>query len=291
MADFSLLQTPDFARSALGGYAAGVQMRTQKVREAALQAYAKNPDAGVAAALKGGDFELAKQMEDRQLATEKRNALRDIFKQNPTASMQAESVGTPTAAQGGAVAPSVATAPVASSGAPQIDQEAFARLYAVDPQSAISLQKSIADMDKSQREAAGKRFEALGGVATWLLSLPYEQRRAGLQQAAGDLQALGFTPDQLNAFDPSNDNLNRIMAQAIGAKGMVDFRNDERKFQADQDYRRESLDIQRQGLGVRQGALSLAQRREGRIAAGGGGGSTGLSDMSDDALIAALRGE
>lgn len=44
MPDFSLLQAPSFAQSALGGYQAGRQIRQQNDRDAALKGYAANPD-------------------------------------------------------------------------------------------------------------------------------------------------------------------------------------------------------------------------------------------------------
>lgn len=329
MADFGILQSPSFAQAALGGYAAGQNIRKQKEREAALQLYASNPDAGVEAALKSGDWELATGMEERADKQRRREAYAKIFGgQRPRTSGSPAPVQSaptaqampmdPTGAQGGpdmsyptgsplsparyeepaaaptAATPATAIPPVAgdsiiSSGGLQYDQQALNEYFAQDPEGASQILDTITKMNKAQREDFGKRMEALSGVAAWLLSKPGPERRAALAQAAPDLMAQGFTAEQLNAFDPSDDNLNRVLAQAIGGKGMAEMAKDDRKFRADEDYRRESLDIQRQGLGVRQGALSLARQREGRLGAGDGSGSGGLSDMSTDALIDALR--
>ena len=48
MPDFSLLQMPNFAQAALGGYQAGQAVRQQNERQAALTGYAANPDDPVA---------------------------------------------------------------------------------------------------------------------------------------------------------------------------------------------------------------------------------------------------
>ena len=48
MPDFSLLQTPNFAQAALGGYQAGRQIHQQNERDGALKGYLANPDDPVA---------------------------------------------------------------------------------------------------------------------------------------------------------------------------------------------------------------------------------------------------
>lgn len=86
----------------------------------------------------------------------------------------------------------------------------------------LDLAKQISEMEDSDRKAAADRFKAAAPVAYQALKLPYEQRKAYIQTVAPELQSAGWTPQQIEAFDPSDEALtgvvhtNMTLEQAMG---------------------------------------------------------------------------
>lgn len=74
--------------------------------------------------------------------------------------------------------------------------------------------KAVASMDAGTRAQKKEATDAVGGFVFGLLkSVPYEQRKAAIQQNAQGLQQAGFTPEQLQSYDPTDDNLHATLAQ------------------------------------------------------------------------------
>jgi hypothetical protein len=74
-------------------------------------------------------------------------------------------------------------------------------------------QDQLAQMGEQEKAAAAKRAEDLARVAVSLKGVPYEQRPVALQQQLPMLQAMGMDPQQIQGFDPSDQNLDAVLAQ------------------------------------------------------------------------------
>ena len=74
-------------------------------------------------------------------------------------------------------------------------------------------QDQIAQMSEAQRAEALQRQETLARTAAGLQGIPYEQRRAALQQSMPALQQMGLDPMQIQQFDPTDDAIGQVLAQ------------------------------------------------------------------------------
>ena len=175
----------------------------------------------------------------------------------------------------------------------QANGDVVQQVMGLDPVAGLQLYKQFQTMDEAKLKQVADAQEALVGVAYSLRNLPYAQRRAALAQAAPQLmrQHPGMSADIIQNFDPTDQNLDMFAGQALGVKGMVEHNMDERKFEETQRHNRASEANAAAGLGIRQGALDLARKREGRIGAGGAGGGGGISGMSDSDLIRMATGD
>lgn len=78
-------------------------------------------------------------------------------------------------------------------------------------------------LDEQQAKAARERAQAMGGFLTYLQGVPYEQRRAVLQQRSGELQrSFGLTAEQIAAFDPNDQNIGALASQTRTAAEQLD---------------------------------------------------------------------
>jgi hypothetical protein len=152
---------------------------------------------------------------------------------------------------------------------------------------------SIQKMDADQKAAARARAEDLGGFAMAIKNVPYEQRKAILQQAQGTLAEYGFSPEQIATFDPTDESLMAIAAQAMDIKTALEEANRQRddmraseKAKADEAYRAQQLGLQRQRVGIaadsnRRGWAAFNERKR-----AGGFGTPGVGGVviPDDAV-------
>lgn len=82
-------------------------------------------------------------------------------------------------------------------------------------------QGQLAQMGEQEKVAAAKRAEDLGRVAVGLKGVPYEQRQAMLQQQLPMLQAMGMDPQQIQGFDPNDQNLDAVLAQVTPLQDLL----------------------------------------------------------------------
>jgi hypothetical protein len=94
----------------------------------------------------------------------------------------------------------------------------------------FDMAKSIAQMDSESRKAARERAEDLGGFALGIKGLPYEQRKSVIAQAKPILLEQGFSAEQIDAFDPTDDNIAALAASATDLKTALDQADKERDF-------------------------------------------------------------
>lgn len=149
----------------------------------------------------------------------------------------------------------------------------------------VDMADSFSKMDEDQRAAARERA---GVLAAYVESLQEPQPgqpaptpqsiKAQILQDAEALEELGFTRQQIEAFEPTLSNLAGLKAKALGLKGMLEERNrlrDDKRAEAKdremQQYREDMLALAGRRVGV-------TERREGRQGAApraGGGGDGG----------------
>lgn len=75
--------------------------------------------------------------------------------------------------------------------------------------------------DETERAAALNRAKVMGPILNQAGSLPYEQRRAFIQQNAQVLNGAGFTPEQVQQFDPSDDNIRALNDTTLGLAAVL----------------------------------------------------------------------
>lgn len=112
------------------------------------------------------------------------------------------------------------------------DPNVLSKLIVLDPE----VGGKIASAFKTMGEADLKRAEAkntmMASAAHVLSQLPEDQRPQFLQSIAGQLQEVGFTPEELSRADLSNNGLRMMQATGIDVDKMIDNELAEREFQA-----------------------------------------------------------
>jgi hypothetical protein len=163
----------------------------------------------------------------------------------------------------------------------------------------FDLLTSIGKLDAEQRQAARERAEDLGGFAAALMQQPYEQRKAILAQAQETLIGYGFTPEQLAAFDPSDQALQAQVASSMDLKTALEEanrqRDDRRANEAFEETKRARSVAEKQRerqLGISAGSLGVSRARLGlsreahnaRLKGVGGYGTPGVGGgvVADD---------
>lgn len=88
---------------------------------------------------------------------------------------------------------------------------------------AWKIREQLATLGERERELENTRWKAAAPLLVQMQSVPYEQRRGLLQSAAPVLMANGWSNEQLSRFDPTDDQLQGLIAvsktveQAISA--------------------------------------------------------------------------
>jgi len=83
-----------------------------------------------------------------------------------------------------------------------------------DFQTANAVQAWAANASEQERAAAGRRSVALARAAASLKTVPYEGRRGALATMIPQLQAEGITPEQIEAFDPTDEAIGGVINNA-----------------------------------------------------------------------------
>lgn len=155
----------------------------------------------------------------------------------------------------------------------------------------FDLAKEISGLDATKRKAAKENAEEIGGFAQAIANVPYEQRKAILQQAAPILQQKGFTPEQIAGFDPTDEALRGLVASAMDLKTALDEQDRGRDNARADAQLEETRRSNRTREGISRGQLGVAQSNSARgwaahkaRAAAGGYGTPGVgsADIPDD---------
>lgn len=292
MPDFGLLQMPNFAQAALGGYQAGQAIGRQRRTDAALQGFDfKRPetalpilqaDPALGSALLSASGKMAEQEREAAARVAQGNYLLEYARKS-AAKGGGQSISAPGSAPTGPAPSSLTNQPMAGEitvTAPRQGPSAEEQLIRTDPQAWLEMQGNLGRLDENHRKAIAEAADAQGTVAMGAMQLPYEQRRAYIQQNAQYLAAHGVGEQEIANFDPTDAALQAQANQALGVKGILDQRNKERddsradanlqlsrdRFAYDQQHDAQTLAVSRGNLAVSQGNLALSRQRESREA-------------------------
>lgn len=122
-------------------------------------------------------------------------------------------------------APAASPAPAAPrSTAPQINQQALAKLMVLDPETGGKITNALKDMSEMTLKQAESRNSHLGASARWLRQFPVQERAARLQQIAPLLMENGVTAQQLQqaSTDLSDQALQYFEMHAVDYDHLID---------------------------------------------------------------------
>lgn len=217
--NWGLLQTPDFAGGALRAYEGGRQVGQEKAVQGALStADADHPDATIDSLMKAGALDKATAFQDYAQKRALKGAL-SLYSTDPDAAIAKASAVDP---QAGAQLTALRQAQQKQ----QVHDAWSAALQSHDLAKATDLAMSsgdpdiLAHMDKIHEHAA-QTADLLAQVGYGLKKLPYDQRRGALEQVAPGLINQGVDPKMVAGFDPTDANIDTIVAQSMSLKDQL----------------------------------------------------------------------
>jgi len=230
-------QQPDIFGNALNAFSAGQKQRSSTNRRNALAMYGKDPD-GAIDALRTEDPEMAFGLEDRREKQRATQTRKDVLSQ----------AGTDV---GGAQKAALATGDT-------------------------DLINTVSQMSAQQKAAAAKATEEVSTVAYALRNSPYEERKKALPQLAPYLKERGYTDEMLAGFDPTDANLDTVIAQGATLLDLMKQRDQQadnaRADEKAKEDARHNREMERIG-GTKASASMISANRP---RAGGGAASTTL---------------
>jgi hypothetical protein len=102
------------------------------------------------------------------------------------------------------------------------DPQAMQGVARADPELFMRLQTHFSTVDRATAEREGKKWEVAGPLLARMRTMPYEQRRPFLQQAAPILATNGWTAEELMAFDPSDAAIDSLGTAAMTVAQVLD---------------------------------------------------------------------
>jgi hypothetical protein len=106
----------------------------------------------------------------------------------------------------------------------QANEQSIRQLMGLDPEQGMQFLKYLQGQDSDKRAKIADAQDAIHTTAVALQNVPYPQRKAALLAQAPDLLAAhpGLTPQMLQNFDPTDQNIQVAIANSIGVKGMLE---------------------------------------------------------------------
>lgn len=96
-----------------------------------------------------------------------------------------------------------------------INKAAIPQLGAVNPKAAFEVQKYLGSLDEDRRKLEGQRFKAAGPIAVKAKRMPYQVRKQFLASASPFLLSQGWSPEEIQSFDPTDEALDSIATAAM----------------------------------------------------------------------------
>jgi hypothetical protein len=177
--------TPNYLGTALSGFSAGRQVGQDRRRQSALAQYASGDRAGGLSALTVEDPELAGRMQRQARDDEQYDSRKRI---------------------GGMVA----SGDYAGAG------------RAANEAGDFDAASHVSKLDAGQKALALEHVNVQAGVLASLKTYPVEMRKQAVQSIKPQLVAAGMSPEQIDAFDPSDANIDALSGQVLGLKGVLE---------------------------------------------------------------------
>lgn len=255
--NWGLLQTPDFVGNALSSYDAGQRQRNVTGKRNALAMYGKDPQGSIDA-LRQYDPEMAAGMEDRQ------QVKADRLRADQDRQTRKDVLGKAATDLKGAT------------------QDAYAS-------GDTDLINAVGKLSTEQRALKAQQTDEVSAVAFALRQSPYEARKAAMSQLTPYLTERGFTPEQVAGFDPTDANLDTVIAQGASLKELLQNAREDRQ---DRENSRRQAETERHNQRMEEIGLKNAGANVTRANKAGSSRSSGsgLSSMSTEQLVAALKG-
>lgn len=95
-------------------------------------------------------------------------------------------------------------------------------LARVNPQSAFQVKRYLDGLDDDSRKREADKYKAAAPLLLRVKQMPYEQRQAFIQSAAPALMANGWTQQELQSFDPTDQNVDALSSAAMTISEVVD---------------------------------------------------------------------
>lgn len=98
------------------------------------------------------------------------------------------------------------------------------QMMGIDPKQGMAFLKFAQGMDADHRAQIVDGQKAVASLAQTASQLPYEQRRAFIQQNAQALAQAhpGVSPDMISSFDPTDLNISRVVNESIGVQAVME---------------------------------------------------------------------
>ena len=158
-------------------------------------------------------------------------------------------------------------------------------MMTLDPKEAFGLREQLSKLDDQELEKTAQRNAAIAKAAMHLSSFGSPQaQQAELQRISPFLIEQGVKPEEIQNFELTPQNLQWVQMEGMDLDKIIAREREDRNFAETSRHNRATEGNAAAGIEVRRGALGLAQKREGRIGAGGAGG--GDRQTLIDSLIA-----
>jgi soluble lytic murein transglycosylase-like protein len=102
------------------------------------------------------------------------------------------------------------------------NRQSLGALARVNPEAAMKVQKYFDSLDESGRKREESKWKAAGPVLMRLKTIPPEQRAAFAQAALPQLQAAGWTPEELANVDLSDQSIDALATTAMTVDQVLD---------------------------------------------------------------------
>jgi len=314
MADFGILHPmPNFAQAALGGFQAGQQMRKQGRADEALSNIDLDRPESVLPLLRSDPAAGAALL----AVAEKRQVAAQEVERQKRVQAALTGLGGGQAQPQGVAAQAPVGGDIAQSDQGQLGglsrpSQSNAAQYHPDLQSVYSslmqagakheevdsFLKMTAQLGKDQAAKISDQQNALATIASAMPpDMPMDQRKQFVLSHKADLMAHGVPEAKIDGYEPTDINNRLIINTAVGIEKALQFTHNERtaaetsrhnKVEEGQGAAR--IAISGGELKVHQGALGLANKKEGRIADKSTGGAPNASGLSTEALLNLANG-
>ena len=146
----------------------------------------------------------------------------------------------------------------APSAHPAYNKDAMRDLMVIDPELAMRLHDHFSKADEADRKQFETKNTALGQAAQYLSGFPQAQRGQALRAVSRQLVAAGWTPQELQQADLSDNGLKGYVAMAIDVDKLMTNARADAQFEETKRHNRASEETAR-------GNLGLSRDREARI--------------------------